>query len=158
MNNDIRKRWIAALTHGRYTQCAHKLRKVEDGKETFCALGVLCNLYIEENDDARWDPHFPGLVAYEEDDSETKFADGELPYTVRDWADLESISGPFFTVGKAKRILPDKTPEFWATTIDGIATSKYITHNQNDMLINIPRLNDAGATFEDIALVLKNVP
>lgn len=37
----LRERWIAALRSGQYIQGRHQLRK----NDTFCCLGVLCDLY-----------------------------------------------------------------------------------------------------------------
>ena len=45
MNPQIKQKWVDALRSGEYQQCRGYLRK-EDG---FCCLGVLCDLYIKEN-------------------------------------------------------------------------------------------------------------
>lgn len=43
MKHSIKKKWIAALRSGDYTQCKGKLRS----KNEFCCLGVLCNLHAQ---------------------------------------------------------------------------------------------------------------
>ena len=45
MNPQIKQKWLNALRSGEYQQTQRYLRK-EDG---FCCLGVLCDLYIKEN-------------------------------------------------------------------------------------------------------------
>ncbi|MCA2570674.1 hypothetical protein [Microcystis sp. M42BS1] len=48
MNKEIKKRWVEALRSGEYKQGAGKLR---DADNTFCCLGVLCNLHAQEHPD-----------------------------------------------------------------------------------------------------------
>ena len=43
-NNNLVRRWVAALRGGKYKQAKGRLRK-EDG---YCVLGVLCDLYDPE--------------------------------------------------------------------------------------------------------------
>ena len=50
MNPEIKDRWVAALRSGEYKQGTGRLRRVND---TFCCLGVLCDLL----DSDQWEPH-----------------------------------------------------------------------------------------------------
>jgi len=46
VNSDIKKRWVNALRSGKYVQIEGHLH---DGEKGFCCLGVLTDLYLEEN-------------------------------------------------------------------------------------------------------------
>lgn len=58
MNPEIKARWVAALRSGNYAQGRHALRRVIDGKDKYCCLGVLCDIasqdgigaWVESND------------------------------------------------------------------------------------------------------------
>jgi hypothetical protein len=78
MNPQIKQKWVDALRSGEYQQTKGRLHD-EDG---FCCLGVLCDLYIKENN-VEWEPSihsdaymFQNVVA-------------DLPFSVKKWADLE---------------------------------------------------------------------
>lgn len=72
MNPDIKKRWITALRSGEYKQGKNTLRPTED---TYCCLGVLCDLYILEHSREDWE----GLESQ-----------AVLPHAVVKWAELTS--------------------------------------------------------------------
>jgi hypothetical protein len=82
MNPKIKQKWLNALRSGEYQQTQERLRK-EDG---FCCLGVLCDLYIKENN-VEWqhnevDGYFYGKHSY------------SLPLSVVEWSGVED-SNPF---------------------------------------------------------------
>lgn len=45
MNQEIKNKWIAALKSGEYKQGKGRLRNLDN---TFCCLGVLCDLHSKE--------------------------------------------------------------------------------------------------------------
>lgn len=45
MNSDVKAKWIAALRSGEYAQAQGILRSTDD---TFCCLGVLCEVAVAE--------------------------------------------------------------------------------------------------------------
>lgn len=47
MNAEVKEKWIEALTSGKYVQGKGRLKVPEDN--TYCCLGVLCDLYIQTN-------------------------------------------------------------------------------------------------------------
>jgi hypothetical protein len=50
MNPEIKDKWVEALRSGQYKQCDRTLmRQDEYGNRTFCCLGVLTDLYLQEN-------------------------------------------------------------------------------------------------------------
>ena len=54
MNNVIKAKWVAALRSGEYQQ-TH--RQLKDNNNSFCCLGVLCDLHSKETND-RWSGDF----------------------------------------------------------------------------------------------------
>lgn len=78
MNSEVKAKWIAALHSGKYVQGRTYLRGTDN---TFCCLGVLCQVAIEEGVALRVTAH---EYAYQYGDEE---AIGSLPKEVRTWAD-----------------------------------------------------------------------
>lgn len=49
MRKEIADKWVSELRSGNYEQGQQYLcRKNDEGKESYCCLGVLCELYIKE--------------------------------------------------------------------------------------------------------------
>jgi len=48
MKQDVKDRWVAALRSGEYEQATKKLRKPGAEKDSFCCLGVLCELAVQD--------------------------------------------------------------------------------------------------------------
>jgi hypothetical protein len=77
MDAVVKEKWVAALRSGEYKQTKGELVKVSgDGSQSYCCLGVLCDLAVKE-----------GVI------SESLFVDGYLatpgPEVVK-WAGMES--------------------------------------------------------------------
>lgn len=52
MKKAVMKKWVKALRSGEYKQTPHALCKEDkDGNCSFCCLGVLAELYVQENND-----------------------------------------------------------------------------------------------------------
>lgn len=86
MNTQVKEKWIAALRSGEYEQGQQRLR----GRDGFCCLGVLCDLYSKEtakdwefrgNDETI---HLPMDYWYFDEESEF------LPQSVMEWAGIET--------------------------------------------------------------------
>lgn len=103
MNQDVKATWTAALRSDRFKQGRQSLRKrLRDGTEEHCCLGVLCDLAVE----AGVLPE-PTLTSGRVNDGSQDYeyqSNGEngeflwpeagvLPYNVRKWAGLE-MSNP----------------------------------------------------------------
>lgn len=76
MKKEIADQWVAALRSGAYKQCSGQLRTENN---TFCCLGVLCNLHAQAH---------PEIAAKQDS---TRYYMGNkavLPTQVRDWAEL----------------------------------------------------------------------
>lgn len=48
MKKAIKKRWLEALRSGNYDQGRAKLRTEQEGGDSFCCLGVLCDLAVQD--------------------------------------------------------------------------------------------------------------
>lgn len=79
MNPQIKQKWVDALRSGDYKQTQRHLHD-ENG---FCCLGVLCDLYIKENN-VEWEPstHYNNVYMFQD-------MMAALPLSVVEWADLE---------------------------------------------------------------------
>lgn len=86
MYKKIKRLFVKALRSGEYQQGLHQLKKETlDGKEQFCCLGVLCDLYIQSDKgkrkSARWkENNFFSIDTFN--------AVGVLPEEVAKWAGL----------------------------------------------------------------------
>ena len=50
MNEEVKKLWVEALRSGKFVKGTGQLLTVTaDGKKCHCALGVLCEVYLEQN-------------------------------------------------------------------------------------------------------------
>lgn len=82
MNAEIKKRWLEALRSGEYKQGRGHLRQYERGEHTYCCLGVLCDLYVQEKRNMWYEDLEHSNV------SELHNVDELPPDVVVDWADL----------------------------------------------------------------------
>lgn len=117
MNPEIKDKWVKALKSGEYKQGLGVL-KFED---RFCCLGVLCDLYIKEHKEAKFNKR--GVFI----NNKVALTNTHLPSSVMKWADIEDEN---VTLNNEYRIKDVKS----------------------DTLIQI---NDRGASFEEIANIIK---
>lgn len=75
MKRSIARKWAAALDSGEYTQCKGKLRK----GDTFCCLGVLCNLHAQAH---------PEFALEQISKASYAGSNSTLPEVVIEWAGL----------------------------------------------------------------------
>jgi hypothetical protein len=101
MNPQIKQKWVSALRSGEYQQTQRYLHK-EDG---FCCLGVLCDLYIKENN-VEWE--LLDVSTHYEFQSYEK----ELPLSVIDWAGVEDANPYIIGVGTSLASLNDTGSTF----------------------------------------------
>lgn len=97
MKHAVMERWVNALRSGEYTQGKDRLKTIDN---TFCCLGVLCDLYSKETGDA-WDfsnrdgPIYYGCIT-------------SLPEEVRVWAGMRTGNGLLESDKPSLVILNDK--------------------------------------------------
>lgn len=80
MNHVVKKKWLRALRSGDYQQGTKYLRSTRCGELKHCCLGVLCELFLQENNSQKW--HQDGEVFYLDGWR------GVLPTPVMKWAEL----------------------------------------------------------------------
>jgi len=85
MNQDVKKKWVELLRSGKYSQGKSCLRN----GNSFCCLGVLCDLYHKETNNGFWDKDDDTYRFYISDSKEAK-SYAILPLTVQKWAGLDA--------------------------------------------------------------------
>lgn len=92
MNKEIKKLWIKELRSGNYKQGTKRLRN----NNTFCCLGVLCNLHAKMHPEVaakQTDPTmYIGEVAF-------------LPLQVQRWADIHRSGEYVSSMGVARSLV-----------------------------------------------------
>ena len=79
MNKRIKKLWVAALRSGEYKQGRRRLRS---NVNTFCCLGVLCNIHAQEH---------PKIAAAQKDSEQYMGSYARLPLAVCRWAKFKPV-------------------------------------------------------------------
>lgn len=111
MNPEIKEQWVAALRSGEYEQGAEYLHR----DDTFCCLGVLCDLAVKAG--------APEVKEYRHPGDSVSLYDGSgttLPSSVVEWAGL-SCSDPLlvFEYGEMNECLPVSEFNDSGVTFDG---------------------------------------
>lgn len=88
MREDIKNKWVYHLKSGKYKKTTGKLRRINKGGTcSYCALGVLTDLYINANSDTcKWNGEMPVING-------EQYGNSVLPKPVAVWAELEKTSG-----------------------------------------------------------------
>lgn len=90
MKKTIAEKWVKALRSGKYKQGQEVLHNNKGGKDTYCCLGVLCDLYQQDRRskkkkmldvDNKW-----GTITYDGKDT-------YLPDVVIKWAGMKTCGG-----------------------------------------------------------------
>lgn len=94
MNQDIAARWVSALRSGKYEQGKNLLKQLHDsGKVSYCCLGVLCDLYLQEYPDSAYTPDLRPDLDRPTRENGTPYAFGEKevelpPKDIQTWAGI----------------------------------------------------------------------
>jgi hypothetical protein len=95
MLQEIAIQWSAALRSGKYQQCKDYLAVAgKDGSTSYCCLGVLCDIAIENGVEVEKLKAPLGQWPFKYKDS-TSCEDTVLPAAVRNWAELVNNIGTF---------------------------------------------------------------
>jgi len=87
MNENIKQKWISNLTSGNYQKAKYGLRYQKvDGTCSFCALGVLVDMYINTHDNCHWSNVGPVING-------VQHSNGILPAPVAKWSKCKSGGG-----------------------------------------------------------------
>ena len=107
MKIDIAKQWVDALNSGTYKQGQGKLHATDiNGTCMYCCLGVLCDLFMQQNpdeldvkvvtrDEAAYPQHYSVL---NKQDASLHVYDNDslvLPLRVREWAGMHDALGRY---------------------------------------------------------------
>ena len=98
MNKEIADKWIAALRSGKYKQGKGNLKTVdEDNNESFCCLGVLCDIAPKElaEFETKKDPESRNIFnsRYIKDKMHGGLRSCSLPESIKEWAGMFDCSG-----------------------------------------------------------------
>lgn len=119
MKEEIKKRWIEALCSGKFKKGEGSLYNSDS--ESHCALGVLCELAVQDGVTERHDSQHGGPSFYGKDGNG---CDSILPREVMEWAGVDSPS-PMVS---------------YADELNG-----------ETQFFTVSEMNDLGASFEYIA-------
>ena len=136
MKKAIADKWVKALNSGKYAQTEGRLCKNGYKNDSFCCLGVLTDLYIQDKHKTTKNGKYTcGWEAETEFNKKIYSFEGEteeLPQKVAKWAGMKS------TYGDIKWGNKDLGIEFKSTDFDSLID-----------------MNDSGKSFKDIAQVIK---
>ena len=133
--NEATTKWIEALRSGKYRKGMEKLHtKDNKGNEYFCCLGVACNISNLATQEVN--PLDKGPVTVVSYASPTETRMDSLPYEIRLLFGLRNEYGSFYQDNRTRAI--------------------FACHHSD--LTSLARINDSGATFEQIAKIIELRP
>ncbi len=99
MKQQIAEKWIAALRSGEYKQTRGNLRQ----GDSFCCLGVLCNIHAQEH---------PEIAAKETNPRQYLGEFKSTPAAVREWSGLHGGFGFIYKLNNTLATLNDNGKGF----------------------------------------------
>lgn len=139
MKKDIAKKWVRALRSKKYRQARGVLKtRTKAGTTSHCCLGVLCELYQQDQVKAKKKP-------MRVNDFSAREYGGDIPRTNR-----------LFEFGDAVQTLPARVQR-WAGIKDDVGTFRgnFTLYHGQQCLNSLAELNDNGARFSTIANVIE---
>lgn len=118
MNPEVKTRWVDRLRSGEYKQGRDVLHRAS--RNTYCCLGVLCDIALEEGVIDWWDDagstYYGDFEAFQQDqDAKSEvdmlvagadlYSDTDLPQAVLNWAGLEETPTIEFSSGKGRGVV-----------------------------------------------------
>lgn len=92
MNKQVKREWIKALRSGEYVQTTGLLVRVEKEGDSFCCLGVLCELAVQAGVVPRWKEHKDRRSLFIQIPGEAETTTAALPTAVIRWAGLDAYN------------------------------------------------------------------
>jgi hypothetical protein len=102
MNQQIKQQWIEALRSGEYSQAQEELRV----GDSFCCLGVLCDIYSKSKGANFWTETKRGSGCYYFESLPEQYEFATLPQNVSEWAGLHD-DNPIVEYGEEKVAISD---------------------------------------------------
>jgi hypothetical protein len=142
MDTEVKVRWVSALESGAYEQGRAKLCTVaDDGKRTYCCLGVLCQLYLGLPEYLGETPSYNGEIWY-------------LPRLVQERAGLIE--------GSPSVALSDEDFALALSFVQAHSSKENLTESRDRPdaqyavgSVALAALNDAGVPFSEIARLIR---
>ena len=103
MNKQIKQQWIEALRSGKYSQAQEELRV----GDSFCCLGVLCDIYSKSKGANFWQETERGSGCYYFESLPEQYEYATLPMNVSEWAGLGGSDNPIVEYGEEKVAISD---------------------------------------------------
>jgi len=104
VDKEVKKKWLRALRSGAYVQGDSFLAyRNKSGKDNFCCLGVLCDIYANNHDGVYWEPSKIISTSFGDNSKKHKNVkplmifdeDLALPQKVMVWAGIYSSDGEY---------------------------------------------------------------
>ena len=81
MKKTIMNKWVKALRSGKYSQCKENLCTIDtEGNSSYCCLGVLTQLYLDERKKQKKGNNIEGFMTAEEINKYLDWIDTSSPY------------------------------------------------------------------------------
>lgn len=90
MNKNIAKRWVKALRSGKYRKTKDVLKRKRGKTESFCVLGVLCDLYQKDPKTTKLTEKIG--ISWDKNAVVIDGMDQRLPLKVKKWAGLRTTN------------------------------------------------------------------
>lgn len=104
---EVRTEWVRRLRSGDYEQTTARLKRYEDDNVSYCCLGVLCELAVENGIIKEGDTEVRQLGEVAVFGSPTEASSAKLPSEVAEWAGLKSSVGRFINERGSYRSLTE---------------------------------------------------
>lgn len=110
MDKHIAERWVQALRSGQYKQGQGELHPDQD---SYCCLGVLCDLYRVEQGKGEWRSECPQRGGFEVPGDGIVWREtAVLPLAVMNWAEIQHPAGDIAGASESLAELNDKGMAF----------------------------------------------
>jgi hypothetical protein len=103
MNKEVAEKWIEALRSEKYSQTAGFLHNPHEN--SFCCLGVLCDLYHKETGKGEWGDQGWKFIGENYDYSDTSST--SLPPSVMRWAGIKYRNGSIESTNSSLMFMND---------------------------------------------------
>ena len=123
---EVKKKWLEALRSGSYQQGKQRLRVTTDNSDSFCCLGVLCDI----TDNTRWMPVF-GITRYGR------------------YKDAKGAGNSLFRTGFVPDDIADQSFMDLTGAPENSRSVKLILIAKTQTVLS--QMNDEGKSFNDIA-------
>lgn len=151
MNPEIKAKWINALRSGDYAQARSALARLDNraGTESYCCLGVVCEIGVADGVLVSQNASMTRQYTTTDDADWARYESAVLPSGALPWLGLDD-QNPEFRIGSSEDM------EALTDSFEGSINPSTAFHKKDGYWwSSLASLNDAGATFNDIATVIE---